>query len=268
MSLRRFLPLAALVVVALTGCAQTGGTNATREGPKTEVDSSDLERRAAMRLELAAGYLARGQNSVALDEVKQALTLRPDFREGLNLRALILAAMGERAAAEEGFRRALALYPGDPDTLHNQGWFLCQQGRLQAAQASFREALAQTQNRAPGRTWLAKGVCEAMSAQWPDAEQSLHRAFELDPGNPAVAFNLAEVLLKLGQLDRAQFYAARVNAQRETANAQSLWLAARIEHRRGNPAGATEWGERLVREFPQSREALAYGARRFDEGGA
>jgi type IV pilus assembly protein PilF len=182
--------------------------------------------------------------------------------------ALVLAAMGERSAAEEGFRRALTLYPGDPDTLHNQAWFLCQQGRLQAAQASFGEALAQASNRAPGRTWLAKGVCEAMGLQWAEAQQSLQRAFELDPGNPAISFNLAEVLLKNGQLDRAQFYAARVNAQRETANAQSLWLAARIEHRRGNATGAAEWGERLVREFPQSREALAYGARRFDEGGA
>ncbi len=268
MSLRSFLPLSAVVLLCLTGCAQPGAGASQRDVPKTEVDSSELERRAAMRLELAAGYLARGQGAVALDEVKQALTLRPNSREGLNLRALALAAMGERDAAEEGFRQVLALYPGDPDTLHNQGWFYCQQGRLQSAQASFREALAQAQNRAPGRTWLAKGVCEAMASQWAEAEQSLHRAFELDPGNPAVAFNLAEVLLKNGQLDRAQFYAARVNAQRETANAQSLWLAARIEHRRGNQAGATEWGERLVREFPQSREALAYGARRFEEGGA
>lgn len=266
MSPRWSFLLPVVVATTLVACVQTGGV--TPSVPKTEVDSSELERRAAMRLELAAGYLARGQHSVALDEVKQALTLRPDSREGLNLRALVLAAMGETDAAEEGFRRALTLYPRDPDTLHNQAWFLCQRGRLPAAQASFSEALAQPQNRAPARTWLAKGVCEAMGAQWSEAERSLQRGFELDPGNPAIAYNLAEVLLRLGQLDRAQFYASRVNAQRETVNAQSLWLAARIEHRRGNAAGATEWGERLVREFPQSREALAYGARRFDDAGA
>lgn len=268
MRLRLPLLLVIAMLATLVGCVQTGGASGAREVPKTDIDSSDLERRAAMRLELAAGYLARGQHAVALDEVKQALSLRPDSREGLNLRALVLAAMGERAAAEEGFRRTLALYPRDPDTLHNQGWFYCQQGRFQTAQASFAEALTQSENRAPARTWLAKGVCEGMGAQWAEAQQSLQRAFELDPGNPAVAFNLAEVLLKNGQLERAQFYVARVNAQRETVNAQSLWLAARIEHRRGNMAGATEWGERLVREFPQSKEALSYGARRFDEGGA
>ncbi|MFO0121988.1 MAG: type IV pilus biogenesis/stability protein PilW [Inhella sp.] len=262
----RLVLLPVLLAPILVACVQTGGVNPSV--PKTEVDSSELDRRAAMRLELAAGYLARGQHAVALDEVKQALSLRPDSREGLNLRALVLAAMGETDAADEGFRRALSLYPRDPDTLHNQGWFFCQRGRMTAAQAAFNEGLAQPQNRAPARTWLAKGVCEAMGSQWADAERSLQRGFELDPGNPAIAFNLAEVLLRLGQLDRAQFYVARVNAQAETANAQSLWLAARIEHRRGNAAGATEWGERLVREFPQSREALAYGARRFEDGGA
>ncbi len=253
-------------VLLLAGCATTSNPGAGSV-PKTEVDSSEVERRSGMRLELAAGYLARGQYSVALDEVKQSLAMRPDSREGLNLRALVLAAMGETASAEEGFRRALSLFPSDPDTLHNQGWFLCQQGRLKAAQVSFDEALTQTQYRAPARTHLAKGVCEARSQEWAQAEASLKKAFELDPANPAVAFNLAEVLLQLGQAERAKFYAARVNVQRENVNAQSLWLATRIENSLGNRAGVTEWGERLVREFPQSNEARAYGAGRFTERG-
>jgi type IV pilus assembly protein PilF len=255
-----------LAAVVLAGCAAPSAPTG-REMPRTEVDSTELERRSAMRLELAAGYLARGQNAIALDEVKQALTLRPDSREGLNLRALTLAAMGETGAAEEGFRRALSLYPRDPDTLHNQGWFLCQRGRLAAAQASFNEALAQAENRAPARTWLAKGVCEAMSQEWAQAESSLQRGFELDPSSPAIAFNLAEVLLAQGLAERAKFYAGRVNALPENINAQSLWLAARIEHSLGNRVGAAEWGQRLLREFPQSNEARRFGAGLFTERG-
>lgn len=258
------LPLVLLAMCA--ACVQTDTAGRPQAVPKTEIDSSELERRSAMRLELAAGYLARGQYKIALDEVKQALNLRPDSREALNLRALVLAAMGETAGAEESFRRALQLYPRDADTLHNQAWFYCQQGRLPLAQQTFDEALAQPGYRAPGRSWLAKGVCEANGGQLREAEASLQRAFEAEPGNPAIGFNLASVLLRNGQADKALFHINRVNAQPETTNAQSLWLAARIEHRRGNRAGATAWGERLVREHPQSAEALAYGARRFDDG--
>jgi type IV pilus assembly protein PilF len=100
--------------------------------------------------------------------------------------------------------------------------------------------------------------------RWAEAERSLARGFELDPGNPALAYNLAEALLRLGQNERARFYAARVNAQPDQVNAQSLWLAARIEQRMGNRNGVQEWGQRLRREFPQSPEALAFGANRFE----
>lgn len=100
--------------------------------------------------------------------------------------------------------------------------------------------------------------------RWTDAQQSLTRAFELDPANPAAAFNLAETLLRLGQAERAKFYAARVNAVTEQVTAQSLWLATRIEHRLGNRPGVQEFGQRLAREFPQSQEALAFGAGRFE----
>lgn len=249
--------LAASCLTVLSACAQ----QATRE-PRTELDSNEAERRAAMRIELAGGYLARGQYNVALDEVKQALALRPDTREGLNLRALILAAMGETAAAEEGFRRILTLYPNDPDTLHNMAWTACQRRQWDLAISHFDEALKQTSYRAPARSWLAKGVCELRADRLEAGERSLMRAFELDPGNPNINFTLADLLLRTRQLERARFYAARVNAS--AANAQSLWLAARIEHRLGNRPGVTEWGQRLLREHPQAAEAMLYRDGRFE----
>lgn len=251
----------ALVMLLATACA----TQTVRDTePRTDSDASQAERRAATRVELAAGYFARGQHTVALDEIKQALALQPNSREALNLRALVLAAMGDQPGAEESFRRILSLYPRDPDTLHNLGWFYCQQGRVEAANTAFEEALSQPNYRGAGRTWLARGACDIRHQRWPQAEQSLVRAFELEPGNPAVAFNLAEVLLRLGKAERARFYVARVNAQAEQVNAQSLWLATRVEHQLGNRPGVLEWGQRLTREFPYSAEAQAYGAGRFE----
>ncbi len=256
--------LAALLLTTpllLTACA----VQTVRDTePRTEIDTSQAERRAATRIELAAGYFAHRQYNVALDEIKQALLLAPNSREALNLRALVLAAMGDAPAAEEGFRRILSLYPRDPDTLHNQAWFWCQQGRVDAAEKAFDEAIAQPGYRGVPRSWLARGVCDMRHQRWAEAERSLSRAFELDPGNPAAAYNLAETLLEMGQAERARFYASRVNAEAAQINAQSLWLATRVEHRLGNRNGVLEWGQRLAREFPQSAEAQAYGAGRFE----
>ena len=94
--------LAALL--ALAGCATPVGTSATGADPITESDESPARKRARIRTELAVGYFEEGRTEVALDEVKLALSAKPDLPEGLNLRGLIYAAMGESRLAEESFR--------------------------------------------------------------------------------------------------------------------------------------------------------------------
>jgi type IV pilus assembly protein PilF len=244
----------------LGGCAAPGPTQDLR----TASDMTDLDRRARLRLELAAGYFARGQSTTALDEVKQALAARPDLPQAFNLRGLIYASLGEHALAESSFRRALQLLPRDADTLHNYGWFLCQLQRWDEAAQQFRLAVEQPQYRDVPRTLLAQGVCEARAGRLQASVDTLSRSYELDPANPGTAFNLAEVLYRLGELERARFYIRRVNTDNANSNAQTLWLAARIENRLGNAAGARGFGSELRERFPDSPEALLYDRGRFD----
>jgi type IV pilus assembly protein PilF len=259
--------LTVLTVALLAGCATTGtGTAPTADREiKTDSDQTDADRRASIRLELAQGYFSRGQFNTALDELKLALQVKPDMREAVNLRGLIYAAMGDLPLAEETFRRAVAVYPSDPDTLHNYGWFLCQQQRWQTADALFDQALAQSTYRAPARTPLAKGVCEARAGRMLVAEKTLSRAFELDPSSPVIAVNLSEVLYRNRELERARFYAKRVNGQPEQVNAQSLWLQLRIERKLGNTAQTEDLAQHLRRKFPQSPETQALDAGRYED---
>ena len=73
------------------------------------------------------------------------------------------------------------------------------------------------------------------------------------------------MLYRRGEFERARFYVRRVNVQRDVANAQTLWLAARIENKLGNRQGAAEFGNQLRNRFPDSREASAYARSAFDE---
>ncbi len=68
------------------------------------------------------------------------------------------------------------------------------------------------QYRGAARTLLAQGVCQAHAGQLADAEASLARSYELDPTSPFTATNLAEVLYRRGDYERARFYIRRVNA--------------------------------------------------------
>ena len=236
-------------------------TRSTRGGS----EAADAERRAKVRLELAGLYLARGQADTALDEVKQAIAAKPDMAEAYSLRGLIYGTLGEMKLADDSFRRALQISPGDGDAMHNYGWFLCQQRRFAESEAQFERALAQSQYRDVVRTLLAQGVCQARAGQWAQAERTLSRSYELDPSNPVTAYNLSEVLLHRGELERARFYVRRINSRPDLSTAQSLWLAARIERRLGNIDGLQDYGRQLRDRFPQAPETLQFERGRFDD---
>ncbi len=260
----------AVLAVLASACSTTtlpqGGTpRETVETRPVSPNPGDPERRAQARLELAALYFSRGQHQTALDEIRQALSARPDLPEAVALRALVLAATGDPRGAEDSFRRAMQLSPGDGGVVHNYAWFLCQERRYPEAQAQFERAFALPRYDGQARTLLAQGVCLAREQRWAEAERVLSRSYEFDPANPVTAFNLSEVLLRRGELTRAKFYVGRINAVPEQVNAQSLWLALRIERRLGNLDAVRDLGRQLRERYPQAPETLLFERGRFDD---
>jgi type IV pilus assembly protein PilF len=267
--------LAAVAVVLLQACVSTSTTTTSEgvtsvsetRGRVSDTEQGDIERRARVRLELASAYFARGQLDTALDEVKRSLEAKPNSGEALNLSGLIYAAMGDDSRAEDAFRRALQVNPRDGATMHNYGWFLCQRGRYAEAMTQFDQALALPQYRDADavRTLLARGVCQGRAGQWLEAEGSLQRAYDLDPANPSTGINLADVLYRRQDYAQARYHIDRVNTVAGASNAQTLWLAIRIERQLGNAAAVKQLGEQLRARYPQSTEASLYERGRFDD---
>jgi type IV pilus assembly protein PilF len=267
-ALARGACLLAVLLAAIVGCASRGPVGSPLGDSKDIVTASDESagsKRARVRMELAAGYYGRGQMTTALDQVKMAIIADPTFAEAYNMRGLIYANLGEDKLAEESFRRALQLEPRDADSMQNFGYFLCQRKRYGEANTLFDEALATPRYANSARTFLTKGVCQAFAGQLPESESSLVRAYEIDPANPSISVNLSEVLYKRGDYERARFFIRRVNAVPNFQGAQTLWLAARIEHRLGNRTGAQELGNQIRSRFPDSREAGMFERGQFDE---
>lgn len=248
------------LVLALSACT-TQYVGESRPPP----EPADPARRAQARTELASNYFERGQNEVALEEVKLALQANPAYAPAWSLRALILAAAGESQPAEEAFQRAIQLDARDGTTMQNYGWYLCQQRRYAQAHDQFNAALSLPTYREPLRTLLAQGVCYAREQRFDQAEQSLTRAYGMDAGNPVVGYNLADVLYRRGEFDRARFFMRRINQNESFSNAQTLWLAARIEQKLGNREGVAVLGNQLRTRFPQAPETLSFERGRFDD---
>lgn len=269
------------VAVVLAGCVSTTTTTtsipsaadttptrmptASSQGGAGSSDQSDPQKRARIRLQLASAYYSQGQANTALDELKQALAADPNSAEAYNLRGLIYTTLNDDALAEESFHRALQLNGRYGSAMHNYGWFLCQRRRFAEADRMFDQAAVQPQYREVSVTLLAQGVCQSRAGRAADAEKTLLRSYELDAGNPATAVNLADLFYKKGEYERARFYVRRVNNIPELSNAETLWLAARIENRLGNRQGASDLGAQLRARYPRSREAAAFEQGRFNE---
>lgn len=254
------------LLALLAGCASPAPDSTRTPDPLPEAPPrADTARLAQTRLELAAAYFQRGQNATALQEIKAALQADPTQLAAFGLRGLIYAAMGDTGQAEESFRQGLRLSSRDPDTLHNYGWFLCQERRFPEADQQF--ALATQVPAYPdlARTLMAQGICQARAQRWPEAERTLARAYELDPANPATGFNLADVLYRRGEYERARFYIRRVHQIDDQVTAQSLWLALRIERKLGQTGQVEQLGSLLGSRFPSSPESAQYERRRFDD---
>lgn len=269
------LGLGAASLAGLGGCASgsnagpTSSSGGQRSGDGRDIvtasDKSDLDRRADARMDLAREYYKNGQFTTALDEVKQALVARPERADAYMLRGLIYGALGDPATADDSFHRSLQLHPNDADTLHNYGWFLCQVRRFGDADAQFSAAMQVPNYGGLSRTALAQGVCQARAGDLASAEKTLSHAYELDPANPFTAYNLADVLYRRGQYERARFYIRRVNSKDELISGQTLWLAVRIEKKFGNEDGVKEMGRQLRERFPNAPETQLFDKGRFDD---
>ncbi len=254
----------AVSAALLGGCSSLPGTEGASTEITTESDESPARKRARIRLELAVGYFEQGRTEIALDEVKQALVIDPTYAAAFNLRGLVYMRLNDMRQAEDSLRRAIALDPRDSDALHNYAWLLCQQGRFEPSFQAFRQALANPLYAGRAKTYMGQGLCLARAGRMEEAEQSLARSYELDAANPVTGYNLAALLLRRGELQRAQFYIRRLNNS-ELANAESLWLGIRIEDRVGDRVAREQLGDQLRRRFPQSRELALYEKGTFHE---
>jgi type IV pilus assembly protein PilF len=248
----------------LMGCANTVSSAGSKTDILTASDETDGQKRAKIRLELALGYLEQGQVTIALDETKQAIAADPSSADGYNLRGLIYMRMNDLGLARDSFARALTLDPRDGNIFHNYGWLFCQESRYAESLVYFDKALASPGYIGQAKSWLAKGICQLRMGDKLQAENSFLRSFELDAGNPITTFNLASLLYQRKELVRAQFYIRRLNSS-DYANAESLWLAAKIEKRLGNNEGVAQLADRLKKRFPGSNELALFERGAFNE---
>lgn len=262
--------LAALLGLALglAACMTTTTVDGVQVPNKNNgivgASAGDAGKRAEVRLRLAASYYQSGQLQIAMETARRAIDLDPNLAAAHGLLGLMLMDVGQVTEADASFRRALALDRDNPDLNNNYAWFLCQTGRERDSIAYFDRALAQRLYDSPVRALQNAGICLLRIRDDANAEKYLLRAFAADATSPIVKFYLAQMYLRQRRLDRCDFYFDLLVRSAE-ANADTLWLGARLAHAKGDDATERRYAEQLQARFPDSAPADALHHGRFDE---
>jgi type IV pilus assembly protein PilF len=253
----------ATVIFLVTGCAST--QSGERQGELlTSSDQSENQRRAEIRMQLAIGYFQQGQLSVALDEIKQALQIDPNYSDAYSVRGLIYMEMGETALAQDNFQRAMKLAPNNPDLNNNYGWFLCRNGQERQSMPYFEAALKSRAYQSPVKALNNAGACSLKMKEFVAAERYLTEAFRQEPANPDTNANLAKLHYARAEYLQARSYISRAT-KADPISADVFWTAIKVERKLGNRPGENSFAIQLRRRHPNSPELAAYLRGAFDE---
>lgn len=252
-----FILLAALVA----GCAGNPAQQAGSELPVAQQSSSnDAQDRARKHVELGTLYYQTSNMGVALQEARMAIEADANFALAYNLLGLIHMYLQENGPAQTNFEKASRLAPADPDIANNYGLFLCRNGQEREAIRQFMIAVKNPLYKTPTRPYTNAGLCALSIKDEKAAEEFFQRAAMADGSNATPLFQLADIAFRRGDYYNAKKYIAEVHRLGEP-DAETLWLALRIERKLGDRQAEAGFSSQLRRKFagtPQ-HQALMQG---------
>lgn len=261
--------LVAVTALALSGCARPPAAPPYLQPPpkptplNTAGEEDKSRTRARVHTELAAGYFELRNMAVALEEVNAALKADDRYAPAHNVAALIHAELRQDDLAQDHFQRALRLDPRDPDINNNYGRYLCERKREAEALRFFDAALKNPLYRTPERSYVNAGLCSLRQGNVGVAEEYFLQALKVSPLQPQALYQLSEIAYARGDFARAKDFLVRLE-QVTQPSAEVLWLALRIERRLGDRDAVASYGQQLRRQFPDSKEARALTAGRYE----
>ncbi|MBR7745470.1 type IV pilus biogenesis/stability protein PilW [Undibacterium baiyunense] len=264
----RFLKSTCVLVItfcamSLSACSSSKFSNSL-DDEKTVAENPDLQRRVSIRMQLAVDYFKEGQFKLALEEIRNVISISPQFANAYSLRALIQMEMNDPQRAEENFLHALKLDPSNSEIRNNYAWFLCQNGREKQALPLYDRILGDRSYPTPLKAMMSAGVCSLRMKDLNSAEKYFLMAYQLDPMNPTANANLAKVYYDKSQFDKARPFIQRV-LKDEIFAADVLWIAIKIDHKLGDQTSVNNLGTQLRRRHPNSREFALFQKGAFNE---
>lgn len=119
----------------------------------------------------------RGETDKAIDDLRRAVGLHPNFGLALNELGVQYLRKGELDKAADALQKALQIAPEAPEPALNYGIVLLQQKRFPEAEKQLRDALQRNQNTYTAHLYF--GITLIYIKNYPEAEEELRKAITI-----------------------------------------------------------------------------------------
>lgn len=236
----------------LAGCVTT------IEGPGGKPEPTSDERVKA-RLDLARGYLEKGDTVGAMPSIEEALEIAPRSPEALALMALVYQSDGRLKEAEKYFEEALRHAPNDAMANNNYGAFLYSLERYEEAQRYLEIAAEDPGYNRRAQAYENLGLTRLKLGDTDGAVRSFQRSLRLSRSQPRSSLELAEIYLTRGNNALArQYFDTYASAAPQTP--RSLWLGIRLARSMSDSDGVSSYALALRNLYPGSEEYALFQA--------
>ena len=150
---------------------------------------------------LGDAYWLRGEGTLAEQEWKETLRLKPNFVRAVNALGALCAKQRRYDEAEAYLQRAILLNPNDADSHLNLGAVYAETGKMDRAEEQFRIAISIAPLNFAAHNVLGKLYFD--SGRLKEAEQQFRQSLQVEP-NLAAYDHLGYIYAQWGDQDRAE----------------------------------------------------------------
>lgn len=243
-----------LSLLTLTACV----TETTTDGkPKAEEKSTDEV--VANYVQLAKGYLQRGDREKAMRAINKGLEIDSDSPEMLNVLAFYYNSDGEKELAEKQFRHAISSHSEHTPSYLNYGAFLYEQKRYDEACKNFEKAASDVNYVGRAAAFSNLGSCLKQKGKVKEAEEAFNRSLGHDFRNPRALIEMSALRFEQGEFQESRrLYEEYLKYGKQTP--RTLWLGIRLMHVFGEDDRKASMALFLKNEYPSSPEYQEYKA--------
>lgn len=254
-------------VLLLVGCTTTtstakntttANTTNSKVHKKVHKAKANKDRVLQNRLQLALGYMGKGDHASARTHLNKAMEVNSRSPEVHDVWGLLYQRESELEAAESHYKKALSYDPKFTRGRNNYGLFLLLQNRVEEAHQQF--VIGSEDLGYPKRAELfyKVGITALKLNKDKEAEEAFIKSAVLNPQMSEAYLESAEISYEHGDYSRAKALLNKYSSIQPNANPRGLWLGVRLEHHLKNQDAEASQGMALRNLFPDSKENKEY----------